>query len=215
MRILFLNPNSSEAITKSFAQAIAQHIQPQCRFEVRRTPEAPTVISSDEENLASETLLLASIPPLLDDYDKVVLMSSVDTGFEVLAPLAPDVVVGFTRAVLLHHIHQAQPLQLITFDPAMTPLYQKIIDELHASPLITNHEVLAIAPNAVANQEAQTLQQLERLCTDMTKRYTSPIFIVGAVGLRFADQLRTHHGWPIVDPIHDLLAYLGLLKTSV
>src|SRR5699024_8653510 len=104
-------------------------------------PEAPTVISSDEENLASETLLLASIPPLLDDYDKVVLMSSVDTGFEVLAPLAPDVVVGFTRAVLLHHIHQAQPLQLITFDPAMTPLYQKIIDELHASPLITNHEV--------------------------------------------------------------------------
>lgn len=216
MRVLFLNPNSSEAITKSFEQAIAQHIQPQCQFEVRRTPDAPTVISSDEENLASETLLLASIPPLLDHYDKVVLMSSVDTGFETLAPLAPDTVVGFTRAVLQHHINQAQPLQLITFDPAMTPLYQRIIDELHAAPpLIMNHEVLAIAPNAVANQEAQTLQQLKRLCTDMTKRYTSPIFIVGAVGIRFADQLRTHHGWPIVDPIHDLLAYLGLLKTSV
>lgn len=216
MKTLFLNPNSNEAITKTLRRQIAEHGWLPGSYDVRCLAGAPQIIGSLHDEFKSEGLLEEHYEELTHGFTRLVMMSSLDTGFETARRLGGIDVHGFTRSVIAWHRSQAQQLQVITFDPSMTPLYQALFSIEENKNVVLNTTVVAFAPAAVADAGGAVLDLLRRICRQLTDASSAPIFIVGAVGLNLGEALRQEGFKQVIDPVANLVACLqsSTLETS-
>ena len=79
MRTLFLNPNSSEEITSTLRHQVERCGWPADRWEVLKVDEALRIIGSASQNAKAEAAVELALPVLSQGFDRVVMMSSVDT----------------------------------------------------------------------------------------------------------------------------------------
>jgi Asp/Glu/hydantoin racemase len=208
MKTLFLNPNSSEAITNTLRRQIDAQGWLPTSYEVRCLTGAPQIIGSLHDEVQSEALLEKHYEELTHGFTRLVMMSSLDTGFETARRLGGIDVYGFTRSVLAWHQSQAQQLQVITFDPSMTPLYQALFSNEKNKSVVLNSTVIAFPPAAVADAWRTVLDLLRRICRQLAEASPSPIFIVGAVGLDLGEALRQEGFRQVIDPVANLIAHL-------
>lgn len=208
MKTLFLNPNSSDAITKTLSRQIAAQGWLPDSYEVCCLAGAPQIIGSLHDEFKSQALLEQHYKELTCGFTRLVMMSSLDTGFETARRLGGIDVHGFTRSVLAWHRSQAQQLQVITFDSSMTPLYQALFSMEENQSVVLNTTVMAFAPAAVANARGTVLDSLRKICGQLADASSAPIFIVGAVGLDLGEALRQEGFKQVIDPIASLIAHL-------
>lgn len=212
MRTLFLNPNSSEAITETLMRQIsAQGLNP-ASYEVRQLEGAPTIIGSAQENAMAVALLEEQFKTLTSGFARLVMMSSLDTGFEAARRLGSIEVHGFTRSVLARHRCLRQRLQTITFDTSMSSLYRALFQAKEHLGVVQSISVVPLAPGDVMQGRNAVLEPLRKTCQKLAKSCPAPIFIVGAVGLELGEVLRREGVAQVIDPISDLVAHLHSLK---
>lgn len=209
MRTLFLNPNSSNRITAVFRQHIDARVKQKVDYQVKLVDGAPPIIASADDNARASHLLQERFEDLSIGFSRVVLMSSLDTGFDCLHGTTEIEVCGFTRSVLAWHRSRGQRLQAITFDDSMTPLYQRLFAADGNDGVVHSITAVEISPLDVAGSQKAALLLLQSLCQRLARTSTDPIFIVGAVGLELAECLRSEHR-QVIDPVDDMLAYLGI-----
>ncbi len=209
MNTLFLNPNSSADITATLRRHIAACGWPAERWSVLCVDSAPRIIASAAQN---ETAQRAAAPMLAEarqKFDRVVLMSSLDTGYETARRLFGDRAYGFTRSVLRERERRGQRLQVVTFDPSMTALYRHALASAGADRLVSRWSVIDQAPADVAAGPHAALHRLRDVCRRSADASADPIFVIGAVALELARTLREEGLHEIIDPVADLLAWLG------
>lgn len=209
MKTLFLNPNSSDEITATLRRHIGCCGWPPERWEVRKVENAPMIIGSLAQNADAEAALARELPRLSAGFDRIVMMSSLDTGYEIGRERFGDAAFGFTRSVLAQHRRLDQRLQIITFDKDMTSLYERAFEAAGHSAVVDSWSVLDLMPAAVAAQPHLALDELRSVCRRLRETSTQPIFVVGAVGLELAASLRREGVEGLIDPVGDLLAWLG------
>lgn len=208
MRTLFLNPNSDDAITATLRRHIGGHGWPHDRWAVAKVDGAPRIIGSAAQNAQAEAALEVALPGLSEGFDRVVMMSSVDTGYGIARRRFGDEAYGFTRSVLSQHRRRGNRLQVVTFDRTMTPLYEAAFDATGCGPVVAGWSVIDVEPAAVAAQPGLTLRKLESVCRQLAEASAEPVFVVGAVGLALAETLRLDGMTQLIDPVADLLAWL-------
>lgn len=208
MKTLFLNPNSSDAITDTLKHQIASHICLPSSYEVRQLDGAPLIIGSMKENEQARALLEKHFKELTIGFQRLVIMSSLDTGFEAASRIGGIEVHGFTRSVLAWSRLQAQQLQAITFDTSMTHLYRALFAARETEGIVKHINVLPLAPTDVGLRREAVLPALREMCARLSNSCSSPIFIVGAVGLELGQLLRREGFRQVIDPIADLIAFL-------
>ena len=208
MRTLFLNPNSSEAITNILRRQIAAQGLPLADYDVRQLDGAPRIIGSAADNALAQTLLEERFKTLTGGFQRLVMMSSLDTGFEVAHRLGGIEVHGFTRSVLAHYGRLGQHLQAITFDASMTSLYRALFESGAHAGVVKSITALPLAPGDVAGAREAALAALRNLCRKLMQASAVPIFIVGAVGLELGEVLRQEGFGQVIDPVADLVARL-------
>lgn len=211
MKTLFLNPNSSEAITNILRHQIAAQGLPLADYDVRQLDGAPRIIGSAADNALAEALLEERFRTLTSGFQRLVMMSSLDTGFEAAQRLGGIEVHGFTRSVLAQHRRLGQQLQAMTFDASMTPLYSALFDSGAHKGVVQSITALPLAPGDVAGAKEAALAALRTLCRQLVQASPSPVFIVGAVGLELGEVLRQEGFGQVIDPVADLVAYLQSL----
>lgn len=216
MKTLFLNPNSSDAITQTLRRQISAQGWLPGSYDVRCLAGAPQIIGSLHDEFQSQALLEKHFEELTHGFTRLVMMSSLDTGFETARRLGGIDVYGFTRSVIAWHRSQAQQLQVITFDPSMTPLYQALFSIEENKNVVLNTTVIAFAPAAVADAGVAVLDLLRGTCQQLADASSAPIFIVGAVGLDLGEALRQEGFKQVIDPVASLIAHLqsSTLETS-
>lgn len=209
MNTLFLNPNSSEEITATLRRHIGRSGWPLDSWEVRKVESAPKIIGSLAQNADAEAALARELPRLGAGFDRIVMMSSLDTGYEIARKTFGDAAFGFTRSVLAQHRRLDRRLQIVTFDKDMTSLYERAFEAAGHSALVDNWSVLDWMPTAVAARPHLALDELRALCRRLEEASSQPIFVVGAVGLELAAALRREGMQGLIDPVSDLLGWLG------
>jgi Asp/Glu/hydantoin racemase len=212
MRTLFLNPNSSEAITTTLRRQISAQGLPCADYDVRKLDGAPQIIGSAGDNALAQALLEERFKTLTNGFQRLVMMSSLDTGFEVARRFGGIEVHGFTRSVLARHRHLGQHLQAITFDAAMTPLYRALFESREHEEVVQSITALPLAPNDVASARQAALDTLRKLCRQQAQAPAAPIFIVGVVGLELGEVLRQEGFGQVIDPVADLVAHLQSIE---
>ncbi len=212
MRTLFLNPNSSEAITETLRRQISAHGLSPADYDVQQLDGAPRIIGSARDNALAQTLLEKRFKALTSGFGRLVMMSSLDTGFEAARRLGGIEVHGFTRSVLARHRGLVQQLQAITFDASMTSLYRALFEAREQEGVVQSITVLPLAPGDVARVREAVLDALRKLCGQLAESSAAPIFIVGAVGLELGEVLRQEGFGQVIDPVADLIAQLQSIK---
>ena len=212
MKTLFLNPNSSQAITEILQRQIAAHGLKPAEYEVRQLDGAPKIIGSVQDNALAQALVEERFETLTSGFARMVMMSSLDTGFKVAQSLGGIEVHGFTRSVLARHRRLGQCLQAITFDASMTSLYRALFESQENEGVVQSIAVLPLAPGDVAHAREAVLDALCKLCQQLAQTSAAPIFIVGAVGLELGEVLRQEGFGQVIDPVADLLAHLQFIK---
>jgi Asp/Glu/hydantoin racemase len=137
------------------------------------------------------------------------MMSSVDTGYDIAQRCFGDEAYGFTRSVLAQHRRLGQQLQIVTFDKAMTALYESTVEATGHRAVVAGWTVVDRVPAAVAAQPSLALEELHTVCRDLARTSMHPIFVVGTVGLALTEELRRHGMEGLIDPVSDLLGWLG------
>lgn len=210
MKTLFLNPNSSERVTAVLGDAIRAAGGTPSPWEVRLLPGAPDVISSEADNLIAEAAVAAQLPALAERFERIVLMSSLDTGYATARKMFGNRVHGFTRSVLARQRQLGARVQAITFGEEMAPLYDAIFAEGDTHGVVQSHTVCPSNPLALAHADTdRSAAQLAATCDELHAASSTPVFVVGAVVLPTAAQLREQGRPWIVDPVADLLAFLS------
>ena len=136
------------------------------------------------------------------------MMSSVDTGYDIARRHLGDAAFGFTRSVLAHHGRLGHELQVVTFDKDMTALYERAFEATGHGSVVGRWEVLDMTPADAAARPGIALDQLRDLCRRLVSASDHRIFVVGAVGLELAAELRGEGMRSLIDPVSDLLAWL-------
>lgn len=208
MKTLFLNPNSNDAITDTLRRQIAAQGLLPASYEVCQLAGAPKIIGSLQQNLEAQRVLKIEYKALTQGFTRLVMMSSLDTGFEAARDVGEIEVHGFTRSVLAWHRSQAQQLQAITFDPSMTSLYEALFAIRENQGVVVHISTLPLAPEEVESSWDAVLSSLRRLCRQMTDASSTPIFIVGAVGLELGEALRQEGFNQVIDPVANLITHL-------
>ena len=208
MKTLFLNPNSSDAITNILKRQIAAQGWLPESYEVCCLEGSPQIIGSLQDEFKSQALLEKHYKELTHGFTRLVMMSSLDTGFETARRLGGIDVYGFTRSVLAWHRSQGQQLQVITFDASMAPLYQALFAAEESKGVVLDTTVMAFAPAAVAESKEAVLDMLRTTCRQLTEASSAPIFIAGAVGLDLGEALRQEGFKQVIDPVASLMAHL-------
>ena len=173
MRTLFLNPNSSEAITQTLRRQISAHGLSPADYDVQQLDGAPRIIGSARDNALAQTLLEERFKALTSGFGRLVMMSSLDTGFEAARRLGGIEVHGFTRSVLARHRSLRQHLQAITFDASMTPLYRTLFESREQEGVVQSIAVLPLAPGDVASAREAVLDALRKLCQQLAQASTN------------------------------------------
>ena len=208
MKTLFLNPNSNNAITKTFQRQIDAQGLPPASYEVRQLAGAPKIIGSLQDNMKAQRILKKNYKQLTQGFTRLVMMSSLDTGFDAARDVGEIEVYGFTRSVLTWHRSQAQQLQAITFDPSMTSLYQALFAIKETQGVVVHISTLPLAPGEVESAWDAVLKSLRQECRQLSDTSSVPIFIVGAVGLELGEALRQEGFHQVIDPVANLIAHL-------
>jgi Asp/Glu/hydantoin racemase len=209
MRTLFLNPNSSDSITAMLSRRIGNGGWTAGRWAVKKTEGAPEIIGSLRQNLDAEAAVAHQLAGLSDGFDRVVMMSSLDTGYEVARQRFGDAAFGFTRSVLAHQRRLGHRLQVVTFDRGMTDLYKEVFEASGQSEIVHAWTVLDLNPAEVAARPEAAINALQDACSQRTAASDQHLFIVGIVGIELAAQLHRSGVPGIVDPLADLLSWLG------
>lgn len=208
MKTLFLNPNSSDEITATLRRHIGRGGWPTDRWEVAKVEGAPRIIGSAEQNAEAEEKLAGVLATLSAGFDRVVMMSSVDTGYDIARRQFGAAAHGFTRSVLGQHWRHDQRLHVVTFDKDMTSLYEHAFEATGYGSVVAGWSVIDVKPTAVAARPQAALDELRQVCRGIGGVSAPRTFVVGAVGLDLAVSLRQEGLTRVIDPVHDLLAWL-------
>lgn len=207
MKTLFLNPNSSDEITATIRRHVARGGWPAQCWAVAKVDGAPRIIGSAADNALAEAALAAALPTLGAGFERIVTMSSIDTGLAIAKRQFGAAAFGFTRSVLARHARLGQRLQIVTFDREMTAIYEAAFDATGHGEVVDGWSVIDCNPSTIAARPQVALPDLRERCERMGRG--RPIFVVGAVGLELAASLRAKGMTQVIDPVADLLAWIA------
>lgn len=209
MRTLFLNPNADPAITRVFRFGIAAAIDGREDYAVRLNAGAPRIIDSLADNELAARLMVRQLPVIGRDFDQMVVMSSLDTGFDVLRAASPIPVHGFTRSVLAWQGRRQAKLNPVFFGAELAPAYQGLFEASGWAGLVAQTRILPLSPLQACAAPETALDAAAEICRELQSVNDCPCFIVGAVGITLSEAL-AHRGYNVLQPIPAMLGALDL-----
>lgn len=203
MRLLLINPNSSEAITERLAASARPLLGPQDRLHTLTASEGPRAVTAAAELPAAAERVLAMARRHGPDHDAVLIAISLDCGLAATrALLAPRPVIGMTEAACLMALLHGPRFGLLTVGPQMAPLYQA-----HVAALGLASRLAGVAapdlPQAYGAPPGEldpaVTEALAAAAQDLVAAGADSLVLAGAVLCGYAPALQARVGRPALD----------------
>jgi allantoin racemase len=131
MRILVVNPNTSEEMTRDIGEQAARYARPDTEIETVAAPWGPRSIEGHyEEQLAATATLEAISARSADGFDGVVIACFGDPGLFAAREISPVPVVGIAEAALLTACTVAYRFSVVTVLPRVRPMIEETVQRV-------------------------------------------------------------------------------------
>ncbi len=202
-KLLVINPNASESMTRSIAQTVAAHQSAGFAAEVIRNPKAPEVLESfaDYTQAGHEVLALLNQLPLTG-YHGIVLACFGDPCLEALKEKAPVPVVGIAEASMALALLLGYKFSILAaVDKAATMMEQLVLKNGLKSRLASVESLNLSIEAMLAAPELLKEKVLERGAHAINQG--CEVLIYGCAGMTMLStaELSQHLGIPVLDPV--------------
>ena len=149
MRILAVNPNTTEAVTRRFVEE-ARHVAPGTVVDGVTGTFGAAIVSTRAEAVVAAHATLDLLARHGAGYDAAILAISFDTGLAAARDLMPCPVVGITEAALqaacaeVARAGDGGRVGLVTFGAQSLPLYQDMLTAYGLAGRVATIEVVPV-----------------------------------------------------------------------
>ena len=216
MRLLVVNPNTSQGITDRIAQAAQSAAQPGDRVTTLSAAFGPELIVTPEDGEEAARGVVATIRSQPDLPDAIVLASFGDTGAEAVRALWPDIpVIGIAEAAFETVRGIGGPFAIVTFAPEVAPpLRDKAFEHGVGDQLIG----VAAHPEAIEGDPADVadalFKELVDLCHACERDGAKAIVMGGGPLAGLAARIAPLCDVPIIDGTVEALRHIRLRITA-
>jgi allantoin racemase len=127
VRILVVNPNTSEEMTRDIGEAARRYAQAGTDIDVTSPAFGPRSIEGHYEEEVAAVAMLETIRERAADYDGVVIACYGDPGLYAARELSPVPVVGIAEASMLMACNVAHSFSIVTVLPRVKPLLHDVV----------------------------------------------------------------------------------------
>jgi allantoin racemase len=127
MRILVINPNTSEEMTRDIAEEARRFARPETAIEVTSPSWGPRSIEGHYEEELSAVATLETVRERAGDFDGVVIACYGDPGLFAAREVSPVPVVGIAEASMLMACTVAHRFAIVSVLPRVKPMLEDMV----------------------------------------------------------------------------------------
>jgi allantoin racemase len=212
MKILIVNGNTSEAVTRSIQAEALRVASPDTEIVAVTGNFGARIIGSRFEAAIAEHAVLDAIARNGEGMDGVLVAVSLDTALGAAREILDVPVVGMTEAALLTACMLGGKIGLVVFDQRLAPVYEALVGQYGLTDRLARTRIIDVAPAAVSDQrdavEAQVARASEKLALEDGAEV---VIVVGAVAAGMRHRLQDRVPVPIVDGVSSGILQAELL----
>lgn len=127
MRILVINPNTSEEMTRDIGEEARRYARPGTEIDVTSPSWGPRSIEGHYEEEIAAVATLEVIRERAADFDGVIIACYGDPGLYAARELSPVPVVGIAEASMLMACNVAHSFSIVTVLPRVRPMLDDVV----------------------------------------------------------------------------------------
>jgi Asp/Glu/hydantoin racemase len=214
-RILVVNPNSNEAVTKGLAAALAPvRFADGPEIECRTLAEGPYGIET-QEHVESVTLPLRRLVAGSNDIDAFVIACYSDPGLAVCREATARPVFGINEAGVLTALARGEHVGVIAIGQRSIRRHVRYMRQLGLMDRFAGERPLDMSVAEVASGE-KTLDRMIEVGEELCGKDAADVIVMGCAGMaRHRQPLEAALGVPVIDPTQAAVAMaIGAVQFS-
>ncbi|MGA2793492.1 MAG: aspartate/glutamate racemase family protein [Roseiarcus sp.] len=222
MRILVLNPNFSEGITKRLVAAATKAAAPGTMIASATAPRGVPYISTRAEAQIAGAIALEMLAERHREYDAAIIAAFGDPGLLAARELFDLPVVGMAEASMLTACMLGRRFAIVTFARAMGPWYQECVEthgmKERCAGLRMIDEPFDLICDVQEEKEDRLVAEANRAVQDLD---ADVVIFAGAPLAGLAEKVRERIPVPVIDQMaaavkqSEALVGLNLRKATV
>lgn len=211
-RILVVNPNTTDAVTHSYVDAITAISPPGVTFKGVTGTFGAKIVTVEAENTIAAYGTLALIAEHVVDFDAVILAISFDSGLSAAQSILPLPVVGISCAALHAAAQGGRAVGVIFFGEKSRALYESLIQTYGVTPV----GCVAIEIDSVDDYLTPSSQDASvvKAATELVAAGAQSIAILGTAIVGMATRLQPDAAVPLYDGLEALSETLRQIEDA-
>ncbi|MFT3779074.1 MAG: aspartate/glutamate racemase family protein [Ottowia sp.] len=202
MRILLVNPNTTQAVTDAVMGAARGVARAGTELVGVTGSFGPAVIGSRAENALAQHSVLQLVADHAPGCDAVVLAVSLDTGLWACRELLDMPVIGMTEAGLLMGCTVATRLGVVTYGARMAPLYRELAEAHRLAHRLAGVATLDVPPQRTFEDPARVGAEVAACCRALVQSQgAEAVLLAGAAMAAMAPQWQREVSVPLLDGV--------------
>ncbi len=199
MKILCINPNSSQEVTAGIENVCKNYALPSTEIEVRCIKEAPPGIESYHDAAISEKYLLDKFEEWKEQYDGFVVACHSDIGVDLLRELTDKPVIGIGEASILFALPLGHKFSILSLKRKKIPQKEDLVKKYGFENRCASIRDTGLG--VIANYQEKK-EKLIQEGEKAVKEDGAEVLILGCAGMAGLDkEIEKVVGVPVIDGV--------------
>jgi allantoin racemase len=200
MRLLIINPNTSDSVTRRIADAAARASFPGDEFKAVSAPFGVPLIVDDDDAKVAVDAVIAAARAHGSGMDGIIIASFGDTGLEAVRETTSCPVVGIARAAFSAALAVGTRFSIVSFSPDVVPSLRRIVEHYGLSDHLASIRVVEDGrwddPGAI---QVELHDRLLSVCRDAMADGGDAIVLGGGPLAGLAGRIAPEIPMPVID----------------
>ena len=212
MKILIINPNSNEEMTKSIQEMAEKHANGDFFVECKSSTGAPEFIETYEDEIKASPGMAQVFHENENEFDGFVIACHYDPYLEVMKEKSSKPVVGIGEASIKIASMLGHQFSIVTTDDHSIPIHEDMVYKYHLENYLASIRAPADQDKYLSEQ-ARYLNTAQRAITENM----AEVIVLGCAGLAGLDKMiQNKLGVPVLDGVVCALIIIkGLTKYGI
>lgn len=203
MKILVLNPNTSEAVTARVAGVIRRIARPDVQADVAHIPHGPEVLESYYDEAEAAPYILEAVKDAnRSGYDAVIIAAFCDPALEALKEISPIPVYGVEEATFSVALLLGNKFSILTEKKTKVAVKQQHVRKHGLESRFASVRPLDMGVTEIATDPQRVKQVGLALARKMIDEDGAEVIIMGCASMAgYSEDLERELNVPVLDPI--------------
>lgn len=201
MRILMINPNTSQALTDKLDKAARAILPPETELVSVTAEEGFAYISSRAEAHCAGVGVMDTLAQLGADFDAAVIAAFGDPGLLPAREAFDMPITGMTEAAMLSACMLGQRFAFVTFTPRMAPWYNEQVRQAELTPRFAGTFTPDVPLGKIEEIDSDLRAPLIAECHRAMEAGADVLILSGAPLAGLAPSLRNEIDAVLIDPV--------------